>query len=477
MMKIAEIEKLIQQGESNTLEFKSSLAELKKAMTTVCALLNREGGSVLIGVKNDGRLVGQTISEATHQEIARELNKFEPPAHIQVNYIPFEQGKQVVMLYVEAGPHAPYVYDGRPYYREMGSTHKMPQQRYDQLVAQRAQLNYSWERFPAKGYSIRDLDENLMLGVIRKAVEAERLPEIALRQNISDVLERLELMENGQLNNAAVVLFGKRFNADFIQCQLKVARFKGTNRNEFLDSDLMTNNLFELLEAGTLFIRRHLPLAAKIPPEQLERVEKLLIPFTAVRETLLNSLCHRDYSVQGGSVGLAIYDDRMEVFNDGGLPNGLTLEKVKAGFSKPRNPIIAKVLYRCKVIEQWGRGISKIIESCLEAGNPEPKFQSDPIEFKVVFPFPSSLRPETALAETNTESIISLIHLTTRQHEILSILMANKLGLKTIDIKKKLSDFPAERTLRDDLAFLKKEGFIKSQGRGPHAFWLMLDRK
>ena len=90
--------------------------------------------------------------------------------------------------------------------------------------------------------------------------------------------------------------------------------------------------MFELLEKGTLFIKRHLPVAAKVIPDKLERVETPLIPFNATREALINALCHRDYSINGGSIGLAIYGDRMKIFNDGRLPQGVTIEKIKTGF-------------------------------------------------------------------------------------------------------------------------------------------------
>ncbi len=465
------LKKQIGQGESETLEFKTSTSELKKAVETLCAFLNHKGGEVLIGIKNNGQLTGQYVTDNTRQEIANELSKIEPPGQVEVKYISLADQKQIISLRASMGQQAPYVYDGRPFWRELSTTRRMSQQRYDQLVAQRTQLNYSWERFPARGYALQDLDEELIVGVIRKAVEVKRLPETALRQDLAQVLERLELLENGQLNNAAVVLFGKRFNADFLQCQLKIARFKGKNRHEFLDSDLITHNLFELLEAGLLFSRRHLPLAAKIMPDKVERVEKFLIPFDAIREALLNALCHRDYSNHTGPIGLAIYDDRMEIFNEGGLLQGISLEKIKSGFSKPRNPLIANVLYRCNMIERWGRGIQEIIQSCMTAGDPEPQFQVDTLEFKVLFRFPNA-GPGLMLAE---DAVVFGKQLTKRQQEIVMILTHAKPDqeLKTVEIWQQLLEPPAERTLRDDLAELKRLGIIGSRGHARTTVWFL----
>jgi ATP-dependent DNA helicase RecG len=467
-MDLLALESLIKNGESDTLEFKKSTAQLKAAVETLCAFLNHQGGTVLIGVDGQGRMIGQDVTDSTQQEIANELKKMEPPAQIQVNYLLLSNKKQIIILQVSLGVHAPYIYDGRAFQRKLTSTQRMPQQRYDQLISQRHQLNYSWESFPARGYTFQDLDENLILGVVRKAVEKERLPEIALRQSLSEVLEKLELSQEGQIHNAAVALFGKRFNADFIQCELKVARFKGVDRHEFLDSNLIRNNFFELLEAGLLFARRHLPLAAHIESGQVERVETPLIPFNAIREALINALCHRNYSDRGGSVGLAIYDDRMEIFNDGGLLQEVTLEKIKAGYSKPRNPIMANVLYRCNVIERWGRGIREIIQSCLKAGDPEPQFKVDGIEFKVIFPFPTSLKLETFKATYPLEQ------LTLRQREIIQILQDENQGLKATQIREKMLEPPAERTLRENLTELKQLGIIESRGQARATVWFFV---
>jgi ATP-dependent DNA helicase RecG len=464
-MDIALIENVIRQGESDTLEFKKSTGQLKAAMETLCAFLNNHGGTVLIGVDGQGRMLGQDVTDATQQEIANELKKIEPPAQIQISYTSLPTYKRVIVLQVPSGTHAPYVYDGRAFQRKLTSTQRMPQQRYDQLIAQRFHLNFSWEKLQAEGYGINDLDHDLILSIVRKAVEVRRMPEEALRQNFTQLLGALQLLANQHPNNAAVALFAKKISSYYFQCQLKMARFKGLNRQEFLDSNLVYGNVFELLERGMLFVERHLPLAARIEVGRLERVETPIIPFNAIREALINALCHRDYSNHSGSVGLAIYDDRMEIFNNGGLPPGVTLEAIKEGFSEPRNPLIADVFYRCNLIERWGRGIPNIISSCKAANDPEPLFVADNIQFKVLFKFPSSLKP-TVVAEKEAG-----ILLTARQQEIIAILTHAKDGMKAKEIREKLQDPPAERTLRDDLAVLKAQGLIQSVGRGKNALW------
>ncbi len=381
-------------------------------------------------------------------------------------------------MQVKNGLQAPYIYDGRAFQREQSVTKRMPQSKYDTLVAGRNQLNHSWESFIANDYNVELLDSNLILSTVRKGVEDKRLPEIALRQDIFKILETLDLSKEGSLNNAAVVLFGTKFTPNYPQCQLKLARFKGVDKHEFIDSDLIYGNLFDLLDKAMLFIKRHLPVAAKIEPGKLERTEKPVVPYDAIREAFINSLCHRDYNIRGGAISLAIYDNRMEIYNNGGLPHGVTIEKIKAGFSQHRNPLIADVCYKCRLTEKWGRGIQEIITSCNNAGDPEPEFIADETEFKVIFKFPNIRTDNEPLAiNKSIRNMIAhgLFEPTSRRLEIIDILLQeNELNIN--DIMAKLKDSPAQRTLRDDMAALKKSGIVGSRGRAKTAIWFIKDR-
>lgn len=469
-LSLRDIKKLIQLGESASLEFKSSTSQLGKACETLCGFLNHQGGVVLLGVKDRGDIVGQMLSDKTRQEISQELKKFEPPIQPIVEYVSCNNNKYVIAMKVGIGEHKPYIFDGRPYERVESTTRRMPQARYDQLVAKRAQLNYSWESFNAEKYKISDLDEDLILGIVRKAVGIKRLPELAIRQDVPSILERLRLLTDGCLNNAAVVLFAKELFPVYPQCQLKVARFKGNDRREFLDSHITYGNVFQLLEEAMQFVRKHLPVAAKIVEGQLERVETPLIPFKAIREAMINALCHKDYAVYGGSIGLAIYDERMEIFNDGGLLPGVTLEKIKSGFSMLRNPLIAEVLYKGDLIEKWGRGVHDIISNCMNAGDPEPELLVDDFEFKIVFKFPQSLSPIIKLSEVKSNVLFSK-----RQQTIIQILGKNH-NLKASEIMHLLEEKTTERTLRKDLTALKKQGIVHSSGHARTSVWSLVQK-
>ena len=158
----------------------------------------------------------------------------------------------------------------------------------------------------------------------------------------------------------------------------------------------------------------------------------------------------------------------MEIFNIGGLTEGLTLEKIKAGASKRRNPIIADVLHRCNLIEKWGRGIRKIINLCAEAGDPEPEFDVQwDTEFKVIFRFPKNIAPP------KITKIDLVAPLTERQEKIISILKDHG-PLATGLILKELREPITTRTLRRDLNSLQERGLVELTGRTTISKWVLV---
>ena len=181
----------------------------------------------------------------------------------------------------------------------------------------------------------------------------------------------------------------------FPQCQLRLARFKGTDKSEFLDHRQERGHAFYLLEEAMTFLRRHLPMSGRFEENRLERIDTLAIPALALREALVNAFCHRDYSLPGGAVNVAIYNDRTEIWSDGKLPFGLQPEDLSRDHtSQPRNPIITDVFFRRGLIEQWGRGTQKVVELCEEAGCPMPEFDEVAGALMVRFPVPKQLTGE-----------------------------------------------------------------------------------
>ncbi len=319
-----------------------------------------------------------------------------------------------------------------------------------------------WEITPAQHIQIQDLDPEEILRTSRLGKEAGRLPE-TLTPDVRDILNRLGVLSDEKPLHASVVLFGTKFTPYYSQCVIRLARFRGDSKTEFLDHRQVHGNAFQLLSEAMNFIERHLPVAGKI--SSLERTDTPLFPREALREAVVNAICHREYSNPGGSISLAIYDHRLEVWSTGKLPFGLSVEKLKKDHSStPRNPTIAGVFYKRGLVENWGRGTQRIIELCAQAGLPEPEFAEE--AGSVVVRFFTIASPRV---EYDNE-------LPALQNELLTIL--SKTGeLPLREIIKKLKLPPAERTIREHLGHLKKAKKIDSKGRGKSSLWFIRRNK
>lgn len=168
-----------------------------------------------------------------------------------------------------------------------------------------------------------------------------------------------------------------------IQC----ARFKGTDMAVFLDKKEFTGNLFEQLYLTELFIQNHLRVTSTF--SGLQRRDYMEIPLSAIREALVNAVVHRDYSKEGRTIKVAIYDDILEIISPGCLPNTLTLEQLKqGGRSEIRNKVVASVFKRLNYIEQWGSGIERMNALCREAKIALPEVSESGDFVSVTFPRP-----------------------------------------------------------------------------------------
>jgi ATP-dependent DNA helicase RecG len=455
-MQLSELERLIADGESETLELKQSTGQLSRAAETLCAFLNTKGGMVVLGVTPHGKLVGQHVADRTQQDIANMLRRFEPPAPITLERLPIPETdcEALILEATPTGEVLPFVYDGRPYERMGTTTSVMPQEKYQQLLLNRIHNRRRWENAPAAGLTLEMLDQEEVLHTMRSGVSVGRLPE-STSFNPADILDRLGLRVSGHILPAAVVLFGTRFLPEYPQCHLRMARFKGIDKTEFVDNRQIHGHGFHLLDEAMLFLQRHLPVAGRIEPGLFERVDEPLFPLLALREALVNAVCHRDYSIAGGAISLGIYDDRLEIWSDGTLPFHLRVEDLKRDHrSRPRNPLIADVFYRRGLVERWGRGTQKIVELCVRAGHPEPEFLEEAGAVGVRF-IPSGYIAPHRVAHD----------LTARQREILHLL-AQKGMVALREIRAAMPAPPADRTLQEDLAYLRKIGLVEAQGRG-----------
>src|SRR5271157_3056103 len=417
-MDLEELRQLVALGESERLELKKTTGELRSAMTTLCALLNGSGGKVLFGVTDSGKIHGQDVTDATLREVAGEIRKIEPPAVFEQTRVPVREGKEVLYMETTTALDVPYTYDGRPYKRIGPMTSLMPQSEYQQRLLSRSHALQRWENQPAEGFSANDLDTEEIDRTIREAIQSGRLESRS--SDPFDALDRLQLRVDGQLLGHA----------------------------------------FQILDEAMHFILRNIPISGHFEPGRLERQDVPLYPPLALREALVNAICHRDYTIAGGAIFVAIFDDRLEVTSLGLLPPGITVADLKRDHvSRLRNPLIAGVFYRRGLIEQWGRGTQKIVSWCVAAGQPEPEFEEQAGAVVVRFR-PSGYHPPLRVSQDLSE----------RQRRILLILSQG--GDWTFGrIYERLNDPSARRTIQADLRLLRDLNLVDFSGHGGSARW------
>ena len=379
-MTIEDIQALIHGDETRTLELKKTTGELKDGMHSACAFLNTAGGWLFFGIAPTAlKILGQEVTDNTRKGIAREIAKLEPLIDLPVEYIdvPDRQGCQVIAIHLSAPSYwdVPYTYDSKPYMRIESTTVVMPRDIFEDRLMRSKYNRHKWEDQICEGITIADLEEQRIRGGVRLGVERGRMPESSLMESTESLVEKLKLTTDGKLKNAAAVLF-LRDTCCFPQFLLRMARFRGNDKTEFIDNQRAYGNFFTLLDAGMAFFFKHLSISGKIVG--FVREEKLEIPAEALREALTNALCHRQFHNTSSSVGIAIYDDRVEIENTGHLPDELTVETIKhPHHSFPQNPTIADVLFKTTFLENWGSGVERMVNVCKAANLPEPEFNQN----------------------------------------------------------------------------------------------------
>ena len=461
-MTLEKIMLLAQSGESEVLEFKTSTGTRQEATKTICGMLNHRGGHVLFGLSPDGRLVGQQVSERTIEELSAELQRIDPPVFPSIERVSVDDKSDLVVVHVKRGNIAPYRYKGNAY-RRVGSTTKvMSSEESNRVLFERMHVERRWENQSAEGWSIDDLDLDEVRNTVSVAMGMGRLrPPFSTEPH--DLLTSLGLIENGELLKAAAVLFGKeeRLQPALPQCSLQVARFRGKDRSTFLDNRRFCGNAFTLFDLSQRFLRETLPIASRFEPGNAIRIDEPRYPPIATREALANAFIHREYAIAGGSIAVAVYDDRLEITSPGTLHFGLTADQLLAHHaSLCWNPLIAKVFYLRGVIEQWGRGIDLMMGSVEEAGLPALQIEAFTNWVSVTFRHSDEKVSERVAGTLND-----------CQYELLTLLQKNENGLALREILSFTSQETSKRRLRQDLSLLSNKGLVQVTGSGWAARW------
>ncbi|USS41049.1 helix-turn-helix domain-containing protein [Thermococcus aggregans] len=364
-----DVSDLIKKGESETLEFKRELND--SVYKTLSAFANTDGGILLLGVGDDGNIYGFS---GDLDSLARSIRH-----NLGINpSIKAEEigGKKVIIIEVSKSP-VPISFRGRYYKRVGAQTVEMGWEDLQRFFLQKSGV--TWDSLPSSA-TLKDLDEE----TIRKFVHMarNRLPYINENEDVESILDKLGLLEDGKITNAALLLFGKEPQRYYIQAKVRIGRFK--DPITIIDDKEIGGNLFTQVEEAMRIIMGHIGVRYEFEGG-LRRKEVWDYPLDALREAIINALIHRDYT-DPSNVQIKIFDDFIWIWNPGKLPEGISLEDLKKEMhpSKLRNPKIAQVFYYAGLIERWGTGTFKIVRLCLESGLPEPEFREEAGGFVVL---------------------------------------------------------------------------------------------
>ncbi len=346
--------------ETEFLEFKKSTGELKEAVNSICAILNKhQHGELYFGVKPDGTPIGQIVTEESLRDVSQKIKNFiEPQIYPEINKVVID-GRECIHVTFE-GNQVPYFAYGVAKIRVADEDLTMSPEQITELLLSSGREGNRWENL-VSNKTVDDVDEGLLK---KYTMQAHEVGRIAISYtDKKTVLNQLELIEDNFLLNAGKALF-----SDDIVQDVQMAIFATNERLTFNDIQRHHGPVLKLVDIAENYIRNNIHWRVKFTGA-LQRTEIPEIPVDAIREALLNSFCHKDYA-SGQSNEVSIYKDRVEIYNPGAFPEGYDPQDFIDRAERPvrRNPKIARMLYYSKDIESFGTGLKRIADTCDAAG-------------------------------------------------------------------------------------------------------------
>ena len=417
--------------ESPQLELKEQInAEFKKE---IIAFANTDGGEIYVGIARDGSITGIADPESEMEKIGNMIRDGIKPdltAYTSIERVE-DDGKNLIRVSVSRGLKRPYHLTDKGlkptgvFVRHGVSSVPATDEAIRQMLRESDGTTFD---------KMRSINQELTFDYAEKTFQTSQVAFDAVHKRTLGLID-----VDGYYTNAALLL------SDQCGHIIRCAVYEGTGKNKFKTRKEFSGSILKQMDDAYSFLSLNNNLRATF--DGLRRIDHADYPEEAMREALVNAVVHRDYDYSG-SIIINIYDDRMEFISLGGLVKGLTLADIKGGVSQPRNAVIANVFYRLELIESYGTGIQKIMESYAGCGI-EPKFAPAPASFVVTL-------PNRNTAET-TASDPGL----SREENILR-LMAKQGAVTRKDVEQLLgcSSFPANKAL----AALVEQGKIVKTG-------------
>lgn len=271
--------------ESETLELKKSTSEIKEAIVSIVSILNKhQHGGLLFGIKNNGIVVGQNITEKTLRDVSKVIaDNIEPKIYPHVSHVKIG-GKSCIKVRFK-GNDIPYFAYGRAYIRVADEDRQLSAKELEGLILKKNKDKLRWDTEICKEAKLSDISAKKLKSFLINA----GLKYDALRND----LEKLKLLSDGKLCNTAVILFAKKPQAFFPNARLRCAVFGTTDTSFTIDMQDFEGDLFSLIEKAEEYILKNIHIGMKL--EGLRRIDVPEIDKAAFREAIINAFCHRDY--------------------------------------------------------------------------------------------------------------------------------------------------------------------------------------
>lgn len=331
------IEEIIEAGEGYHIEFKESLD--KSFIEEVCAFANSSGGKVILGVSDKGIIKGINTDNNFRSRIQDSLRQLQPNLNVGI-----EIKDNLIIVDVLDGNDKPYACSRGFFIRNGANSQKLTRNEIIEFFQKEGRVHFD-ELKNDKAVFESDFDEKAFETFLNLAGITHSIDRMTLLKNLDCITE------DGKFTNAGVLFFARDIDFLLNHAIVVCVLYKGTEKVNILDKKDFKGNIVENINNAILFVKRHTNVQYKI--EKLQREEIPDIPDVALREAIINAVCHRDYFDKSGNVLIEVFDDRVEISNPGGLPSGLKPSDFGRK-SVARNPLIASLLNRINYIEKVG---------------------------------------------------------------------------------------------------------------------------
>ena len=430
---------VLEKEESNKLEFKERFSN--SVLKTISAFANTYGGLIIVGVNNRREVAGIDADDRNYQRILNTvINKLGITPDFELINV---QSKSILAIEVNKS-YIPVSFEGR-YYKRVGNTTR--EMNFEELK-RFFQRDLRWERLSERYFKIDEIDENSVRSFLRAAKAKGRLTVFNGDEPIEEIFGKLGLMENGKINNAGMLLFGKNPQKYFDHARIRVVRLK--DNITIIGDRWIEGNLFKQFRETEEAIKNFINVRYEI--KGFEREDIWDYPLEAIREAIANAILHRDY-MRAINVQIKVYDDRIWFYNVGGLPEDWDTEKLlSCDASMPRNPTIFNIFYLAGIVESVGSGIERMTDALKEAGLPELKIEINHVDFTLLF-----------LKDVYTEEYLQKLGLNERQ--IKAVMYVKERGRITNREYRELNKV-SNKTAYLELEDLVRKEILSTEGTG-----------